>query len=334
MRVSVIIPTFRRPANLFRCLDALKQQRLLPDEVLVAVRADDPATRILLETYDPEELELRVVPADLGSASEARNRCLDLATGEILVMTDDDTVAWADWLAAIHERFAADSTLGGLGGPDWINGQIIPPHRQAEVVGVVQWWGRCIGNHHRGSRVPLSVEWLKGANMSFRREALRGLRFGRLLRGRRVQFGEDFMLSSSVKRAHWKLLYDPAVMVDHYPGELTAGTDHRALPDSKSLMDAAHNETVALLEYLPPPRRLGFLLWSLALGTRLLPGAVMALYLALRQGRMGVIGRCLTVWRGRTAGWKTWHQASATPANSLRFDAGPGNSPVLARSSE
>lgn len=309
MRISVVVPTFRRPGNLLRCLEALKRQDLPPDEVLVAVRDDDPATWAALVDWDRGRLSLRLVAADQLGASEARNRCLDRAAGDLLVMTDDDTVPRPEWLERIHQRFTSDPALGGLGGPDWIYGRETAPEARATVVGRIQWWGRRLGNHHRGSREALPVEWLKGANMSFRREALRSVRFGRLLRGKAAQFGEDFAVSLEVASAGWRLLYDPAVAVDHFPGVLPGGSDHRALTDPVSLKDASHNETVVLLGYLPPLRRAGFLLWAFAVGTRLLPGALMAVYLLTTQRRAEPLWRCYLVWRGRLAGWRTWRTA-------------------------
>jgi GT2 family glycosyltransferase len=312
MKISVVVPTFRRPYNLLRCLEGLKRQELPPDEVLVAVRDDDAATWAALVAWDGGTLPLRLVGADRLGASEARNRCLDRAVGDLLVMTDDDTVPRPEWLGRIHERFAADPALGGLGGPDWIGGREAEPEARATVVGRVQWWGRRQGNHHRGSREAVPVEWLKGANMSFRREALRSVRFGRLLRGDAAQFGEDFAVSLEVASARWKLVYDPTVAVDHFPGVLPGGSDHRALTDPVSLEDASHNETFVLLGYLPPLRRAGFLLWAFAVGTRLLPGALMAGYLLTTRRRTDALQRCRVVWRGRRAGWRTWWTTRTT----------------------
>ncbi|HWA14885.1 MAG TPA: glycosyltransferase family 2 protein, partial [Gemmatimonadales bacterium] len=224
MKLSVIIPTCRRPAELLRCLQALRDQQRLPDEVLVALREDDSETLVALATWDPGPLPLRIVSVGLVNASEARNRCLDLATGDVIVMTDDDTAPHHDFLARIRTRFVAEPALGGLGGPDWIGGIELPEAERATRIGRVTWWGRQVGNHHRGCSAPQVVEWLKGANMSFRREALAGHRFGRGLRGGAAQFGEDLALSLQVHRAGWKLLYDPSVAVDHFPGAMVPGT--------------------------------------------------------------------------------------------------------------
>lgn len=47
MNISVLIPTYRRPKDLARCLEALKKQKRVPDEVLVIVRNTDAETWFL-----------------------------------------------------------------------------------------------------------------------------------------------------------------------------------------------------------------------------------------------------------------------------------------------
>jgi cellulose synthase/poly-beta-1,6-N-acetylglucosamine synthase-like glycosyltransferase len=163
-----------------------------------------------------------------------------------------------------------------------------------------------VGNHHNGAREVMTVEWLKGANMAFRREALHGIRFGRYLRGPEAQYAEDLGVSLEVAARGWKLIYDPAVAVDHYPGTLPGVGDHRSLTDLPSLAHASHNETVILLGYLTPLRRLAFLLWSAFIGTRLMPGSLMALFLMATKRRPEVLIRARVVLRGRLAGWRTW----------------------------
>jgi cellulose synthase/poly-beta-1,6-N-acetylglucosamine synthase-like glycosyltransferase len=323
MRLSVIIPTCGRPVDLLRCLTALRGQQRLPDEVLVALREDDSETLVALATWDPGPLPLRIIGGELADASEARNRCIDLATGDVLVLTDDDTSARRDFLSRIRTHFVEDPALGGLGGPDWIGGFEVPEALRPARVGQVRWWGRRIGNHHRGSRGIQVVEWLKGANMSFRRDAVRTLRFGRGLRGRAAQFGEDIALSLEVGRAGWKLLYDPQVAVDHYPGRMPPGTDHRTLEDEESLFDGSFNETVLLLDYLSFPGRVVFLLWNTIVGMRLLPGPVMGLYQLLTTGSLAGLRRCRTVVRGRLTGWWHWRRAEWRAAGTATATAVP-----------
>lgn len=317
LTVSVIIPTFRRPGQLVRCLHALALQTVPPTEVLVATRADDgPTRRALALARSAGRVAVTVVEVGRANASVARNRCLERARGDVIAMLDDDTVPRPGWLAALVARFRDDPRIGGVGGPDWLAGVETPPADRPARVGRVQWWGRRVGLHHDGTNAPCDVEWLKGANMSFRRLALPAGGFRQDLRGSAAQFAEDVALALAVRAAGWKLVYDPAVAVAHFPGTLVAGHDHRTLLDDTSLEDAAHNESVAMLAYLPRARRLVFRCWAALVGTRLLPGLVAALIGggAWRDS----FHRRRVVRRGRIAGLHTWraaqHDGRRTPA--------------------
>ena len=309
LRASVVIPSYRRPTDLARCLEALEGQSAMPHEVLVGVRRDDAMTQRVLDDFASRSLPIVAVSVGTDNASAARNRCIARASGDIVAMIDDDTAPHPAWLATIVARFADDASLGGVGGPDWFRGEIVPASARPTVVGKVQWWGRRVGNHHLGATRAVTVEWLKGANMSFRRDLLGHIPFGQGLRGGGAQFAEDVAFSLRIRREGHTLLYDPAVAVDHFPGVLTAGVDHRRLADKASLADAAHNETVAMLDYLSAPRRQVFLAWALLVGTQLLPGLAIAVYLTLR-GERSAFERCRTIWRGRRDGLRTWKSSS------------------------
>ena len=58
--ITALVPTYRRPRDLARCLEALRAQVRLPDEVLVVVRDEDAETRDLLTKFDPEGAYSRV----------------------------------------------------------------------------------------------------------------------------------------------------------------------------------------------------------------------------------------------------------------------------------
>lgn len=312
LRIVVVIPTYGRPGDLSRCLGGLAAQSRCAERILVAIRDDDAASGEVVAECNRRGLAVQAISVGTMNASAARNRCIGASDEEIVAMIDDDAIPRPDWLATIAARFTADAALSGIGGPDWTGGVTRPAHERPAVVGRVQWWGRRIGHHHLGSRVPMTVEWLKGANMAFRRSALRGITLGDGLRGDGAQFAEDVALSLAVTRRGGRLRYDPAVAVDHYPGQLVAGSDHRALGDRQSLSDAAHNDTVATLEYLPPLRRLVFLVWSVLIGTRLLPGLGLGLFLAAPHSR-AALRRCAVVVRGRWSGWQTWRHHHRTP---------------------
>jgi glycosyltransferase involved in cell wall biosynthesis len=119
MRASVVVPTFRRPDALGRCLRALLAQEFDPAgfEILVADDAASEATRRQVEdlagSSRPSLRHLPVTGARHGPAA-ARNRGWRAARGEIIAFTDDDCIPDPRWLAegvgALERREAAAAT--------------------------------------------------------------------------------------------------------------------------------------------------------------------------------------------------------------------------------
>lgn len=103
-RISVVIPTYRRPRLLARCLDALLAQRLAGDAFEIVVvddgRGDD--TRHLCESTAARTAgrpAIRyTVPAGTRGPAGARNAGWRAARGTLVAFTDDDTVPDAGWL--------------------------------------------------------------------------------------------------------------------------------------------------------------------------------------------------------------------------------------------
>lgn len=103
--VSVVVPTFRRPDLLARCLAALARQQFPKHayEILVCDDAASPRTRQQIETLqgqwqDRPALRYLSVTDTRGPAG-ARNLGWRSAKGEVIAFTDDDTIPHADWLA-------------------------------------------------------------------------------------------------------------------------------------------------------------------------------------------------------------------------------------------
>jgi len=308
MLISVLIPTYRRPKDLARCLEALKKQTRLADEVLVVVRNTDAETWTLLKTFHPDYLPVRPVIVEIPGQVAALNAGLDAAQGDIIAITDDDAAPHPEWLARIEAHFLYDNRIGGVGGRDWVYNGSQLDDRVRQMVGQVQWFGRVIGNHHLGAGEPRGVDVLKGANMSYRRTAISQKRFDQRLRGTGSQINNDMAFSLALKREGWKLIYDPLVAVDHYPAQ-RFDEDQRHQFNHLAFANRIHNETLALLEYLPPLQRTGFLIWAVWVGTRGSPGFLQCLRFLPQEGTLAG-QKWLASLQGRWQGWQTWRQSN------------------------
>lgn len=113
VRVSVVIPTCRRPDLLHRCLEAVLGQSLDPHgfEIVVVDDAHDDVTRALVATLQPAggmpRLRYMRPPNGRGPAI-ARNAGWRAASAPLIAFTDDDTVPDKEWLAHGVEAMTGD----------------------------------------------------------------------------------------------------------------------------------------------------------------------------------------------------------------------------------
>jgi GT2 family glycosyltransferase len=300
--LAVVVPSYRRPAELERCLDALALQTRPAEQVLVVLREDDAASRRLLAAREtPTALEVVPVsrPGQVAALLAARAR---LRT-ELVAFTDDDCVAHRDWLQRLEARFAEDPAVGAVGGRDIVHHARGREERPVVDVGRVRRSTRLVGNHHLVAP-PQEVDFLKGACMAVRTACLPPPETR--LRGAGAQVHNDMQTSLAVRRAGWRVLYDPAVRVDHFPAERFDG-DARAARSLAAIHDEHHNEVLVLLTLLPVWQRPLVLGYRLLVGTRAAPGAaLLPAALARSPRRARTLRESLAANSGRLAGVGTF----------------------------
>jgi len=120
MRVSVIVPTYRRADLLARCLTALDGQALDPTEyeVLVADDAASATTRKQTEEFAASSRAAVRYVAVTGAhgPAAARNAGWRQARGDVLAFTDDDTLPDPNWLTEGLAALDADPAAAAAAG--------------------------------------------------------------------------------------------------------------------------------------------------------------------------------------------------------------------------
>jgi GT2 family glycosyltransferase len=306
VKITVAIPSYRRPDDLRRALEALTKQSRRADEVIVVAREDDaPNHEVAQEFYSTLPLKLELV--ERPGMVEAVNRALDTAIGDVIALTDDDAAPHTDWIEKIARIFEDESDLAGLGGKDCIfqNGRSLSDSA-AQIVGKVRWYGRVFGYHHQGTGTRRDVDCLKGVNMSFRRTALGKLRMDERLRGTGAQCHCDLKLCLALRAQGKRLAYDPSILVDHFPAP-RFDEDQRDVFNALAHENQIYNMTLALLEYLRPAGRIILLSYALSIGIEngycgLLKGLLYCPKIGIRLAKE----KTAASTRGIFAAWKTW----------------------------
>lgn len=318
MKLTVAIPSYCRPEELMRVLEALYRQERRADEVIVVARKDDVQTHEVVNEFwgnPPPRLQL----VDSPGVVRAMNQALDHATGDLISFIDDDAVPPSDWLKKVVQIFECEPELAGLGGRDhvFINGRWL--EGKASVVGIVSWYGRTIGNHHVGTGPRRNVDSLKGVNMTFRMEAVGKLRFDRRLRGSGAQWHCELMFCLALRAQGKRLAYDPSIVVDHFPAQ-RYDEDQRDGFNSLTYENQIHNLTLALLEYLQPTGRVLLLAYALLVGIENgYCGFLKGLLYCPKIGVDRAWQKTFASARGVRAAWKTWRSGEGNPASVEAF---------------
>jgi GT2 family glycosyltransferase len=325
MTTSVLIPSFRRPQFLDRCLTSLAAQTRPPDEVLVVWQGDDTPTRDAAEAMaSAVPFRLRVLHSPVNGVVPAENLALDASIGEIVLLIDDDAAAPADWIER-HVAHYADATVGAVGGPadDFMPDGSPFPKRAIEPIGRLTWYGKPIGNMYDHvpewrDRSPISVDHLVGYNLSLRRSAFD--RFEEALRPYWNMFELDACLQVTARG--FRVVFDFGNVVEHHPTN-TAYVGGRHGDLTIKCVNPSFNHAFVLSRRGPAKGRWAKLPYLLLLGTIGAPGLVSSLMAAKRFGAPIQELRLLTsCCRAKLEGWRLG--AKARRLDAMRLKQGTG----------
>jgi GT2 family glycosyltransferase len=213
MKASVIVLAWNGLQYLPACLDALVAQGYADFEVIVVDNGStDDSADFVAEHYP--QVRLIRNERNLGFAA-GNNVGLRAATGDVLVLLNQDTVVQPGWLAALVSAFE-DSTVGVAGCKildldgetiQHAGGYLLSPIAEGKHYGFGE---RDEGQYDQ----PREVEYLTGAALAVRRavfEQVGGLD-ERFFPG----YYEDTDLCVRIHQAGFKVLYWPAAVVHHH----------------------------------------------------------------------------------------------------------------------
>jgi len=164
--ISVCIPTFRRPIELARLLDAVLGvvTRPAPIEIIVCDNDTRRSAQPVVEAIaGATEIPVRYFNEPIQNISLARNCLVAAARGEWIAFIDDDEVPGEDWLQALWTIAAHPGTDGAKG-----------PVRRRLPAGAPDWlltlpYG---GSSLPAAGTPLPPRRMSGGNMMVRRSCL------------------------------------------------------------------------------------------------------------------------------------------------------------------
>ena len=215
MKVSVVICTYSGDMykHFVDSLESIRAQTYDDIETVVVVDGNEELyERVRADYGGDDDLILHCNDENLG-LSGSRNNALELVTGDVVALIDDDAVAderWVEELVSVYEERDAVA-VGGRMTPIWVAGK--PSFLPEEF-----YW--LVGVTHRGFADPgEEVRNTFGSNVSFRTEVLRELdgfatEVGR--QGEKNLQAHETELCARMREAYGQgVIYNPDAEVGH-----------------------------------------------------------------------------------------------------------------------
>lgn len=220
IEVSVVVPTLGRLSQLEDCLKGMSKQTYSNTEILI-VHNDKglDSTKALASSYGAKYIR----GLEQG-AVDAYNTGVRNASGKIIAFTDDDAIPDLNWVEILASSYGTG--IGGVGGA-------VQPSHPVRYSTRVSKIGRKTGWTDLPNRI-IEVDHLRGANMSFTREAMEktGL-FDPNYVADGYAFETDYCVR--MKRKGFKILFNPAARVFHNESPI------RSVPRSHSFKGAYYH---------------------------------------------------------------------------------------------
>ena len=290
MRLSVIIPTYKRPFDLGRALESLNLQNTSIEELLVIIGPGDEEGKAICKIWKTKISNLYVLNALKPSTIHALNLGISAANGDVICLLDDDVWLPNDWAYKIKIAYKNNMLLGAYGGRDKLHLNL-PEYDHpslAKVVGTFQWNGILKGNHHCGSvHSPVKVDVLKGVNLSFRRSALKPLQIEQRLENKGAEICYEIDICSRIQLAGYDIIYDNNNFVLHYASP-RSGNDKRNDVFAATALQNVYNNALVVAKYRPFSEVFFYIIRSFFLGSKASPGIIHSLFL-LKQYKLKAI---------------------------------------------
>lgn len=309
MKISVLIPTWKRKEKLKNALKAVASQRVYPDQLVIVCRDIDTESQDVVKEFMSENqnkflIELGIV--DKPGVIFAENKALDLASGDIICFADDDAVIPLHWVETVRNHFLQAPKLAGVGGPDFILNHGDKNYRKTVLeVGKIKWYGKVVGNHHHMVSKVMRVDVLKGVNMSFRRSYVKHLDTN-LQSEHHAGNGSHWELDLCfhVAKLGGEMIFDPALDVIH-------DSNHSHFVHRENFINNARNLSYVMFKNLPLLNKIIFLFYILFVGNEQIYGGIKVLTMLPRLGFKDTFKNYSYSLMGLKLGIATYFKASS-----------------------
>jgi GT2 family glycosyltransferase len=205
---SLIIPSWNGERFIAACLRSLCSSTDSPIEIIVVDNGSQDHTTALAQNF--AEVKLIANADNLGFA-HAINQGLHAATGEVLVLLNQDIVAHPGWLEAVLQRLQRQPSAGIVGC------KLLYPDGSVQHAGGYLAQPMCEGRHYRDDAESNSIDFVTGAAFAIRRACWQAI--GDFDERFYPVYFEDVDFCLRAKQAGFGVVYEKNAVLTHYESQ-------------------------------------------------------------------------------------------------------------------
>ncbi len=212
--ISVIIPTFNRQDLLKKSVEAILNNSLLPDEILVIEQGNIEYTKNTLSIFFPilkvKKIELKIFHFQEKSASKARNFWVSKASQDIIFFIDDDLEILQNYIETAYNYLKNNPKVKIVSGKDK-NAKIPKNSFFKQLIRVLTYqdifWNKRIVLKNGQNIVRIDFDKVVDSQwaswtMVVRKEVFEKFSFSKNFE--KWSYGEDVFFSYQVFKKYWK----------------------------------------------------------------------------------------------------------------------------------
>ncbi len=211
MTISIIVPNMNGIKILKECLLSLQHQERIPEEIIVVDNGSTDGSQDIIRKEFPD-VKLISLPDNTGFTG-ANNTGIKAATGEMIVLLNNDCIVEPGWLNNLSKRMNDPEVAAVTSSMRNIKDISI----MDSAGGKIDWMGfsRDIGKGEPSSSYDKSIEipFPCGGAVMIRRSALPDP--DKLFWSKLFIYQEDLDLGFELLRTGWKIVYEPTAIVRH-----------------------------------------------------------------------------------------------------------------------